>query len=447
MLALDFLLFGVFAPQAGPLASLIGPSAHIAPVTRGLAVDFVISPSGSVTVAGNDLKAPSWSGSCALSEDELAFAGGNLTANIGLANHSGTSIQGVRFDFVNATETYKAKKPDGTEENRSRLQTVSFSSPCYFGDLADGESSISIPGSAKGIKLNPETVEVTVHAVVSGISFKKQFLGPKKSLKGCGVVVDSSGDVIVGEANNQALWRFSEDGDFKGEFGKLPTYGREVALNPATGEFLVGLYNSHNEARVAPDGTTSSAFAANLSEWPGAARFDGKGRLFLKVGNKISTFADYALSAAGSNKIGGLNIRDYDPFDFQGDQTAWVLASNNLVKSNPSFASAVIVVKPGTGLLGEILPTQSPALRCSPLGELFAAEDGISGKYLPRISVFDAQGRFVRTFGLAGQNANPHQYLPGQLHSTPRDFAFGKAGQVYVTQYDAGCGLSEFVEF
>ena len=452
MLPISILVIGLLQKEAiqsqvGSLSSLVGPSAKIAPVAKGLSVDFTITPAGEVSVAGDELTTPSWKGSCKLSEADLAFKDGTLSANFALANGAGASIQGVRFDFVSVTETYKVKLDDGTDSTKTREETVSFSSPCYFGDLSDQESSISIAGFAKGIKLNPETVNVVVHSVVSGVTFHKQFAHPKSSLKGCGVVVDPNGDVVVGEGNHKALWRFSEDGDFKGEFGTLPFEGREVAINPVTHEFVVGIYNQHNDVRVAPDGTTSPAFASNLDGWPGDARFDSKGRLFLKVGNTISIFDDYKMATASATKIGGFGIRPGDPFDLAGDQVLWILASNNLIKSDPTFGSAETVVKPGKGQFGEILPSGRSAMRCAPNGEIFISEDGIVGKILPRVSVYDSEGRFIRAFGMSGQKANNHTYLPGQFHGTPRDFAFGANGQIYVTQYDSTCGLSEFIEF
>ncbi len=447
LIILSLLQKDVIQPQVGLLSTLVGPSAKVAPVSKGLSVDFTITPAGEVSVSGDELKTPIWKGSCRLSEADLAYRDGILSANFSLANGAGTSIQGVRFDFVSVTEAYKVKLDDGTEGTKTRMETVEFSSPCYFGDLADQESSISIPGSVKGIKLNPETVNVRVHAVVSGLTFHKQFLHPKSSLKGCGVVVDPNGDVVVGEGNHKALWRFSEDGEFKGEFGTLPAEGREVALNPVTHDYLVGLYNQHNCVRVTQDGTTAPAFPGNLDEWPGDARFDSKGRLFMKVGTKVSTFEDYKISASSGNRIGGFSIRPGDPFDLSGDQVLWILATNNLVKTDPNFGNSETVVKMGTGGLGEIVPTGRSGMRCSPDGGIFLSEDGVNAKILPRVSVFDAQGRFVRTFGMAGQKANFHAYLPGQFHATPRDFAFGSSGQVYVTQYDSTCGLIEFIQF
>ncbi len=452
MLVLNVLLLGLastadISPQVGSLSSLVGASAKIAPVTRGLSVDFTITSPSVVSVSGDELKTPSWTGSCKLAEDALTYADGKLSANLALNNGSGTSIQGVRFDFVSAIESYKAKKDDGTEEIRTRTQSVTFSSPCYFGDLADGESSVSIPSFASGIQFKPETVNVTVHAVVSGLTYHKQFVRPKNSLKGCGVVVDNNGDVIVGEANHKTLWKFSEDGEFKSELGTLPVEGREVSINTTNGDLLVGLYNSHNDARVTSDGTTTSAFAANLDQWPGIARFDSTGKLYLKTGTTITTFTDYVKSSSSTSKIGGFNLRASDPFDLANDQVLWVIASNNLLKVDVSFENATAAVKPGTGSLGELLPTSSPVLRYSPDGEIYISEEGISGKFLPRVSVFDSEGRFIRTFGQGGQKANTHVYLPGQFKSTLRDFAFGKNGQVYVTQYDATCGLNEYIKF
>ena len=435
------------ASQVGPLTSLVGSAGRVSPVSRGISVDFEISPSGAVAVSGDELRSGSWKGSSLLKHDSLTFANGKLSGKFAITNHAGTSIQGVRFDFVSASESYKSKTDDGTEEIKTRTQPVEIGSPSYFGDLKEGESSISIAGFVNGIKIKPETVKVTVHAVVSGLTFVKQFARPKSSLKGSGVEVDANGDVVLGEGNHKSLWRFSEDGDFKSELGSLPNEGREVALNPSTGEFLVGIYNSHNMARVAADGTTSVAFNANLTEWPGTARFDSNGRLFLKVGNHISTFTDFKLATASSTKFAGLNFRASDNFDLQGDQDVWIVASNNLVRADANLTKTQIVVKPGTGPFGGLLPTASPAIRCSPHGEIFVAEDGIVGKILPRVSIFDAQGRFVRAFGMAGQSANVKNFLPGQFRTTPKCFAFGKNGQVYVTQYDSTCGLSEYMEF
>lgn len=436
-----------FGQIAGPISSILGPTARPSVVTRGQSVDFTISPTGQVTVAGDSFKLASWSGSGRLSEANLAYSNGILTGDFGLANGSGTSLQGVRFDFVSAAETFKVKNSDGTEDTKVRSQNLDFSAPAYFGDLADGESSVTLSGFAKGIKFAPETVSVTVHSVVSGISFFKQFTRPKTSIKGCGLEVDSSGDVIVGEANHQSLWRFAEDGEFKAEFGTLPTYAREVALNPVSGDYLVGLYNSHNDSRVGADGTTSSAFSSNLAEWPGLARFTKGGKLYMKVGNAITPFDGYTQASAGLAQAAGLKIRDYDAFDFEDDDTMWVFASNNLVRVDMKAGSSSIKVKPGTGAFGEILPTQRSAVRCSPLREIYVAEEGVNGKILGRISVFDNQGRFVRSFGMAGQKANFHAYLPGQIHGSIRDFAFGRDGRVYVSQYDASCGITEYLEF
>ena len=194
----------------GPLNSLMAEgSKPPASVTKGLAFSVTITDGGKTISAGKiDLSIPNASGPLALSLEELKFQGGKLTARAVIKNNCGTSAQGLRLDVIGAIETYKAAEAAGAL--KTRPQDARLASPLSFGDLEPNEKSDPIAFET-AISFKPETTQVVVNGVVSGLRYVGAF-NIDGLLGGYGAEFDSQGRLYVGDLVGQRVVRASADG-------------------------------------------------------------------------------------------------------------------------------------------------------------------------------------------------------------------------------------------
>jgi hypothetical protein len=120
----------------GPLSSFMPSDALPGAVTTGLPFSIVLSPDGKMTSDGTvQFKIAGTKGTVVLHISEIAYSGGSLTGKAKLENTSGTVIEGLRLDFTDASDSYKAKSASGDAASKIRTEVLTPDSPLVFGDI------------------------------------------------------------------------------------------------------------------------------------------------------------------------------------------------------------------------------------------------------------------------------------------------------------------------
>jgi sugar lactone lactonase YvrE len=417
---------------SGPMSKLLTAGAKVAPVTTGIPFEVVIQKDGSVGPASFKLSGQGWKGSANLQLQNLKYADGTLSAGANLENAAGTSLQGLRLDVVGATETYKGKDKDGKEVTLARAQAHQFESPLFFGDLLNKESEGPHPFSVSGLKIAPETVQITVRGVLSGLRYLDRFEAPGGGgfnhmdfLPGGKLVAGVYGtQILLVDPAKDAKETYTVEGQSVGG-----------AVDPRTGDVYTTTVSSSTITVFDPQGKKKSTLgeANGIDKFVQTLRFDKAGTL-------------YALGDGGANVFVLKNGKVIKSIEDVGGQpfaiSSFDVAPNGALWMTDSTASLLTVGPDGKGRKvaqkadWKFGAVQSPlGIRVDRNGLVYVGEEEVDN-YDPfdRMSVFDPQGRIVRIFGRAGKKpaGQEDQLNPGQLES-PREFAFGPDGTLYVS--------------
>src|SRR5436189_4269648 len=147
---------------SGPLNQLTAENVKVASVSSGLPFAISITDNGAkISPTQFDLKLPGANSPIKLSFEGLKFQGGHMTGTAKLLNSSGSVIEGVRLDVLNAAEEFQSKDAQGNLTTATRNQAINLNSPLFFGDLATNESSEALAFDVSEIKLVPEARKIT----------------------------------------------------------------------------------------------------------------------------------------------------------------------------------------------------------------------------------------------------------------------------------------------
>ena len=422
---------------SGPLASLMPPGAAPAPHSTGLAFQIRISANGQKIERGPFLlTVPGAPKPFRLTLDGATFAAGTLSGKATIANGSGAPLEGLRLDLVHATETFAGKDATGKAVTATRPRTVA-AAPLHFGDLGANEASDALPLVATGLAFGPETTQILVHGVVSGLRYERTLANPTACGSGQ-IEVDDRGTVYLADTCGRRIARLAPSGEITGV--ELPGRTKGFARDARSGR-LAASYGTYREIRLI--GAEQQVLGTlgevqGLDTVPDFLRFDGKGRLWVEAGGAILRFGETGRLEQRIRSIGGTDLYGILSFDVAPDGTLWVVSDGALFRLPANGAPGARLVGPGWRA-GELTRPEAP--RAAPDGSVWVVEGADPTRGAPeRISVFDREGRLVRIFGRGARAplpGFPAAYHEAQVHQA-RDLAFGPENRVYVAAQRPG---------
>jgi hypothetical protein len=413
---------------AGPMSKLLAPSAKLAPVTQGLPFEIVVTKGGAIGPDAFKLAGQGWKGSAKLSFSGLKYGDGSLSGEAALSNNAATSLQGLRLDVVSATELYKGKDKNGDEIVLTRAQDFQVD-PLFFGDLLAGESEGPLAFTVGNLKFQPESVQITIRGLLSGLRYLDIFEGPGGSSYSNMVF---AGSKLYGEVFARELF-VSEPPNEPGKFAEGDDQTTGIAVNPKTGDVYFTQVSNFNVYIISPTGAKkgSLAEAAGIEVYAQKPRFDASGRLYLAMdGGGIYVLENGKVKRQMREIAGeGIAINNYD---VSADGTIWVTDGTNL-RMQPQSGAGKKMADKGDWRFGNVM---SPfGVRVNSAGLVFVGEEEMDEKeQWDRVSIFDTQGRIVRVFGRAAKAplTGEGNYHPGQVEG-PREIAFAPDGTAYVS--------------
>ncbi len=438
--------------QAGVLSQILSKGAAFAPVSNGLAIHLKIDKQGNIGPNEFDVSGTGLPTAVHLALEDLKYSEGNITFRAAIKNTSGSPIEGVRFDHSGVAETYRAKDKDGKDIQLVRSQSAKSTAPPYFGDLATAETADPIPMQVSGVSIKPETIAVDVKFVLSGLRFIKAFGSSKGQMAPKSIHVAKDGSLLISAGNTPNLFRFDAEGENQQtvySVGEQPFIYHSV--NPKTDEWTITPLNSNGVLAFSKTGTPQGKFPPGeegFGNWAHATRYDREGNLWVEHSSSIHKYSGAKKLLTCDNA--GAYFEGYAGFDVDADGRLWVACKEGLVRFAPDLKAKTVIATGHNPALGAVvLNEQARNVRIDSAGNAWLCEEfHIDPAVAPRISVFDRNGRFIRSFGRGGRTSpEADSSLAGGLGHMATDVAFGKNGRVYVTSDDLTKSVLVFEAF
>lgn len=431
----------------GKLTEFMSEGAKWGMPTTGLPMAIVVTKGGTaVGPQSFSLKGPKWASEANLDLKSLTYAGGVLTGNVHFANSSGCALDAVRFDIASATERYKGKNSKGEEVEMTRALPVAEESPILLGDLRKGDSFDGADFKATGLAWKPETISITVTAKLSGLTYVRDLFEDHVNST---LDFDSKGRLVLGSGQQGGFYRANLEAGTVDMIASMPSEKVRIAANPIDGTFAASSMNAHGFTLFSPGGdqagTINEGELEGMVGWPSAARFDGKGNLYACFGEAISQFKDGKPTFV-LKKAGAFDFAEYLSFDVARDGALLVGSNKNVFKFDPGGKNGRLIINGPSEKLGRVHDIVN--LRVDGNGYLWIAEP-LEDTFMNRISVFDANGKFVWVFGRGGP-AHPaagDPFFDGQTASVVSGIAISNDGRAYIACYEQTKSVMEFYLF
>jgi DNA-binding beta-propeller fold protein YncE len=444
---------------AGPMTQFLAEGATPGAVTDGLPFAVVLSDAGA-TIAPTTftLQGAGWDGQATLTLEDVKLANGHLTATVHLRNATDSALEGLRLDLTGASEEYKAKDDQGNDILKTRAQPVSIASPILFGDVAKRDDADPQPLDASTIAFQPETTNVTVSGVLSGLYYAGAIATPVEGGEPCSVDFDSQGRLYIALRGQLGVYRSDADGNNMTTVASFPDSlinpPQNIAVDPANGDILGtshfiyrcgadGTYNGQVPPEGGPENDATRGFV-------GTIRFDRDGQLYCADEATLACYVDNQRIWTADH-VGDHWFQSPIFFDVDGNGTFWVadFGPHELYALGRRGANGKIIATGPDWHLGRIM---SPwAVRADAHGNIYVIEGESSeeGKdEVVRVSVFDSAGKIVRVFGHGDRTpAEGGELLEGQVSGLARDLEFGPDGRVYIANSNADAQIMVFRPF
>jgi len=415
--------------------------------STGQAVQIVITDGGSkIGLSEFKIKAAKWDSEAPLKIENLKYSSGVLTGDVRFENASGRVLEGVRFDFVSASELYKGKDAQGKDVILSRSQPLMEESPILFGDMPKGAQSEAYPVKAAGLSWKPETAQITVTAKLSGLTYDKVVF---KAHPGSDLDFDANDKLLLGSHSKPAIYSADPENDSLQSIAATPQAHVVIGVNKADGTICASWWNSHDFAFYSAAGDQQSKVAEDdktegMNGWPNMARYDGKGNLYLGFGQTVCQIVGgkpaFVLKSAGATRFA-----NYIFFDVAKDGSLFVGSKSDVFRFEPGGKNPKQILQGPDVKLGTIHGVK--ALRLDSNRYLWIA-DNADEHFAGRICVFDSNGKFVWTFGRAADVAPVgNTILDGQVSQSIDSIAISGDGHVYVANGEGARSVMAFTEF
>lgn len=439
------------SPQAAPfnytgkLTDLLPEGASWGMPKTGLPVQFVLTGKGETVSAPTfSLKGTKWAANADLNFKDVAYADGSLSGGFTFKNGSGFALDGVRFDVVSATERYKGKDAKGADVELTRALPVTEESPILLGDVVKDASVEGAPFKASGLAWKPETIDITVTAKLSGLTYQRVLFPDHANSF---IDFDPKGRLILGSGEQSGIYRANLETGTLEQITSTPSYKVQIAVSPTDGTIAARWMNGHGFTFYTPGGDEKSSLDEAESDGRGGGplmpRYDGKGNLYAGFGHTISQFNGdkpaFILKGAGQFEFG-----EYPQFDVARDGTLYVASDHNIFKFDPGGKNGKLLIKGPNEKLGRIWDIN--AIRVDPAGNVWVAEPSWD-KFVARVSVFDSNGKLVWVFGRGGDRPMEDGYYDGQVLPTCTSMVISADGRVYIACGESVKSVIEFIEF
>jgi len=418
----------------GRIAQYTSDRAVVAPASGGIGFSVTIDAAGKVAPEAKfALSKPSWKGEGSLALTGMAYAGGSLSGSFQIANATPTVLEGIRVDWVDLVERYKGKDAEGKEVILSRSKALTSDGPWMTADLQPKQSSHVQAFKASGIVIAPETVDVTLRGSVSGLALIGH-LNISGSEDLFALDFDGRGRLYVTSNANGAIYRMNPDGSGLSTFATLPGGSISIAVNRSSGEVIAHSWNADRLFRFSATGQDAEGLMQDdevpgLGGWAWSGRYARDGSLFCVFGGTLSKMAGKK-PAFVLEGVGAFKFEEALFYDFGPDGTIWIGMGSTVFRVPADGKGGTRPIIGPSLKLGNVAGIT--ALRCDAAGNVYVAERQDAEHYA-RISVFDSQGRFIRTFG-RGDSKPPgedEEIRTGQIHTQVRSMAFGPDGRLY----------------
>jgi hypothetical protein len=430
----------------GKLTDFMNEGAAWGMPSTGLPMQITLSEGGAkISQTKFGLRGPKWTADAPLNLNDLKFASSSLAGSVQFKNSSGFALDAVRFDIVSASERYKGKDAEGKEVVLTRALPLKQESPILFGDMPKDTEAGPFEVKATGLDWKPETVDITVTAKLSGLTFQRTLFDGHP---GSWLDLDSKGRLYVGSGHEPGIYRANLTNGSLDLITSTPSSVVPLAINPVDGTIAATWLNSHVFNIYTPGGDEKQTIAENgeidgMASWPQMAHYDAKGNLYLMFGTSVVQMAGekpaFVLKGSGQYEFSG-----YAEFDVAGDGTIFVASESNVFRFAPGGKSGKKILQGPSPKLGRTHGIM--AIRVDSNGYLWVVDE-YDGEFSPRICVFDRDGKFVWTFGRGGPTHHQDPYYDGQIFGVTKSIAVAPDGRVYVSNDVAEKSVLEFVMF
>jgi hypothetical protein len=410
-------------PAAGPITELLLEGAQPAPVTSGLAFALTLAkdsrPLGGPSF---DVRVRNVKGSLRLSFEELALDGERLHAIVRVKNATPVAVDGLRLDVLEATESYVRKAPDGSAMKDSTgaplLGTKShpvrlLPSPLLFGGLVSGADRTLL------LQVVPFTPAPDAEFVIlTGLLTGAAAIGSRElpDLHDVAAVdVDGAGRAYLAEGPTGRVVRVGALLETPVEVAAFGAPVRGLAVGRKTSELVAASARGAALLRLGAFKTKPLLLATAAPI--GCLRWDRQGVLHGsrdKGADLIRFLGQGAASEPDRQVAGEAAILSYD-FDAAG--AVWVVAGSaerrHVLKAGRDGKPEVRLRENTAGKIGGAWNPIS--CRVDSDGNVYVAEE--AGGDEGRLSVFDSEGRLVRSLAIAAR---------------PVDLAVTAGGDVFV---------------
>ncbi len=438
------MLQGAAFNYTGPFTDLAVEGAAWGMPSKGLDAAIKIPADGAAIDAIEfDLQGQKWTGKAKLSFHDLKFSGGAITGSVQMVNSSGYALQGVRFDLVEAVESYKDRDAAGKEIIRTRSQPLAEDTPILLGEMPVGHRTPAYAFGGKGLKWGPETLNILVTARVSGLTYLKSIL-PAHSLSS--LEVDSRGRLLIGSGQVQGIYRYQPDtGDIE-LVTSTPFYRAKLAYDPKAkriaatmGEDVYHIYSEGGDEIAAP------AMPENNGQ-PAVPRYDKEGSLYVVYWNKICRLKGGIIDLT-LDKVDSFELETSLGYDLAADNSIVIGSGSNIFRVDGRSGAGRRLVQGPSARLGRVQGKVN-YLRVDPLGQIWSCER-TGNEYDTRLAVYDSQGRFLWVFGRGGlaEPGSGEDWHAGQLSAELTGLAFHPDGRVYASTWETANNIKEYSLF
>lgn len=418
----------------------LAPEEYVAGIpSSGAVVSLTLEKDGATGEQEWILKSGQWTGTAKI-KGQFSYSAGALKAKFAFDNGTQRHLDGVRFDLVSATETHAAAQGDATTALVAKPD-----SPILFGDLRPGDQVEPIALNAEGIKWAAETKRIVLTFRLSGYTFMRELFPEHVNSN---LVFDTKGRLLVGSTQQPAIYRADLTKGTLEHLASTPEYGARLAVSPVDGTIAYSWANSHEYRFLTPGGEEKGTpIASNddipsLAGWPAYPGFDGKGRLYVMFGSKISMLDASGKPAFTVQSALGQEFDSYPRLAVAPDGTFYVGSGPNIFLFDQGGKSAKRVVSGPDWRPGKAAPVCS--LAYDPGTKRLWAGSQTDNGLIGRVDSYDANGRYLCTIGRGGPQPVEHAgYWPSQC-PYPLSVAVSPNGWVYVSNYEQGKAVMEF---
>lgn len=303
------------------------------------------------------------------------------------------------------------------------------------------------PIAASGIAFKPDTTQVVVHARLSGLTYMGGFGGSDQVQ--ARLAAGPNGKLYIGSWQTQAAYVYSPSTGRIDPFATLDGTVSTIACNPVNGDVYLRVWSSHEVKGFTSTGQLKETIkesddsgAAGLYGWPNAVSFSANGSLWVNFGSTYSKFVA-GMPVLVVSKAGSVDLHDGEPME-ASDDFVYVGTNDSVFRFDTAGKSGGKLIPGSETKLGMVHGAYALSLDRS--GNVWVVEKS-DENFLNRVSVFDRDGKFLRSFAHGAEQIDESSAARGYLRQGIGDVAVGSDGTVYLSNADERQAIQRYVPF